>query len=203
MPAAQLASAILETTINKLLSMDEQSAQRLAPLAGKQLKVELQELPWPLTFVFNDSIDVLVNAEGEVDCTLRLSLSTLTKLQDTSQLTQLIQNRELELIGDLHVAQSFSVLMKELHIDWEEQLSVYTGDVFAHQTMRSAQQLGQSVKHSAGQFRDLLRDAAIEEKAIAAHPVAVEAFYQDVNQLRADTARFEARLYLLRSKMKS
>lgn len=203
MPAAQLASAILEATINKLLDMDEQSAQRLAPLSGKQLKVELQELPWPLTFVFSDKVDVLVDATAEVDCTLSLSLSTLTKLQDTSQLTQLIQNRELELIGDLHVAQSFSVLMKELHIDWEEQLSVYTGDVFAHQTMRSAQQLGQSVKHSAGQFRDLLRDAALEEKAIAAHPVAVEAFYQDVNQLRADTARFEARLNLLRSKMKS
>src|SRR5690606_20467159 len=105
MPVAQLVTAVIETAINKLLAMDDHSTARLVPLAGKQLKIELREFPWPLTLVFNDKVDVQANSAAEVDCTLKLSISTLNKLQDTSQLTQLIQNRELELLGDIHVAQ--------------------------------------------------------------------------------------------------
>ncbi|WP_416306516.1 ubiquinone biosynthesis accessory factor UbiJ [Neptunicella sp. SCSIO 80796] len=200
MPVAQLVTAVLESAINKLLSMDEQSAERLRPLTGKQLKVDLRELPWPLTLVFNNHIEIQANSAADVDCTLKLSVGTLNKLQDSSQLTQLIQNRELELLGDIHVAQSFSVLIKDLDIDWEEQLSVYTGDVFAHQTMRTGKRAGAAIKDTALRFESTLRDAAIEEKALAPHPVAVEAFYQGVNQLRADVARFEARLSLFQQK---
>ncbi|MBC3766577.1 ubiquinone biosynthesis accessory factor UbiJ [Neptunicella marina] len=200
MPAAQLAGAFIESAINKLLSLDPASQKRLIALNGKQLVVAVKELPWPLTFIFNDKISLLMTAAEQPDCRIALSLSTLNKLKDTSQLTRLIQERELELIGDIHVAQSFSVLLNELDIDWEEQLSVYTGDVVAHQTIYGAKQLVARFKEHGQQLQQGLSDALIQEKQLIAHPMAIEQFSQAVNQLRSDTERLDARLKRLSQK---
>ncbi|MDN4502121.1 SCP2 sterol-binding domain-containing protein [Alteromonadaceae bacterium BrNp21-10] len=194
MPAAQLVTAALETFINSVLQLDEQSQQRLLPLAEKQLCVELQEFPWPITFVFSDRIDLLVNSDAQADCLMRLSVQTLPQLQDNSQLTQLIQDRKLELIGDIHVAQSFSLLLKELDIDWEEQLARYTGDVVAHQSMQLFKSAQQQFSTRMQSFGSMLSEGALQEKRIAVAALEVKAFNQQVNDLRADTARLEAHL---------
>ena len=194
MPVAQLFTAGLEAVMNKVLAFDEQSQQRLKPLNGKQLRVELNELPWPLTFVFSQRIDVLAEADSQADCMMRMSMQTLPQLQDSSQLTQLIQDRKLELIGDIHVAQSFSVLLKELDIDWEQQLANYTGDVVAHQSVQWVKQARSSFVSHLDSVLNTLSEGALQEKRLAVPAPEVEQFNQQVNVLRGDVARLEARL---------
>jgi ubiquinone biosynthesis accessory factor UbiJ len=201
MSAPQLLTAGIELALNNLLSLDPDSRQRLVPLNGRRLQVKLHELPWPLTFAFSNRVDVLAN-EQQVDCTIELSVATLQKMQDISQLSQLIQQKELSLNGDMHTAQSFSNLFKELNIDWEEQLSRYTGDVIAHQSFKTARHLHHTALSRLQRFGEILRDTAMDEKQITAHPLAVEDFSEQVNQLRSDVARFEARLLQLEQRPK-
>lgn len=201
MPAAQLATAAIERILNHLLKLDPDARAGLKGLANKQLKVTIFELPWPIVFHFSDRIDVLTtpkDAEAEsVDCHIQLSLNTLSSLQDTSQLSRLIQQNELILEGDLNVAQGFSNLIKHIDIDWEEQLSRYTGDVVAHTLFKTGKHIVGSMKDQAAQLMTTLSEGAIEEKRIAAHPIAVSTFCDEVNDLRSDAARLEARLALL------
>lgn len=202
MPMPQLLAGALELALNKVLALDPRSQLRLAALDGKRMRIKLQELPWPLTFAFSSRIDVLMDEEQQVDCEMALSLSHINEMQDPANISALIQDKKLSLNGDMHTAQSFSALMKELDIDWEEHLSRYTGDVFAHESVRLVKNLHQRAKGHFQQLGQIIKDGALQEKQLAAHPLAVEDFSQAVNQLRADTARFEARLNQLEQKAK-
>ena len=206
MPFAQLMTSGIELAMNQLLKLDDDSQQRLKKLSGKSLQVTIKELPWPLLFSFSEQIDVrtVVTSEQDseptsepVDCLIELNLETLPKLKDSSQLTQLIQQKQLNLIGDIYVAQTFSALLKDLHVDWEEQLSVYTGDVVAHQTFTSMRALFDTAKTQIEQGAIVLGEHLTQNDAIAVKPSEMMEFSRGVVRLRSATERLSARIALL------
>lgn len=206
MPIAQVATGVIETVLNKLLSLDENSHQRVLNLAGKQLKVNLTEIPWPIVFHFSDQINVMAehpDSPLHADCSLTMSIATLQKLQEVSQITALIQQKELLLEGDLNVAQGFSQLLTQLDIDWEEQLSHYTGDVIAHSIFATGNTALEDTKSRLRRLLNTVREGVIEEKQLAAHPIMVLDFCDQVDQVRSQAARLEARLNLLEQSQSS
>jgi len=198
--------------MNQLLKLDDDSQQRLKKLAGKSLQVTIKELPWPLLFTFSDQIDVraVITVDNNVgpisepvDCLIELNLETLPKLKDSSQLTQLIQQKQLNLIGDIYVAQTFSALLKDLDIDWEEQLSGYTGDVVAHQTFASMRTLFDKAKTQIEQGAIELGEHLTQSNSIAVKPSEVIEFSKGVTRLRSATERLSARIALLEQAKKT
>ncbi|MFQ3197653.1 MAG: ubiquinone biosynthesis protein UbiJ [Paraglaciecola sp.] len=209
MPLAQLFSAGIEFSLNQLLRLDPDSSLKLKKLTGKQLQVSVRELPWPLLFSFSEQIDVMaLPGDGEssvpdeaanliVDCHISLALETLSELRDSSKISQLIQQNKLTLEGDILVAQRFSSLIKELDIDWEEQMSKYTGDVVAHQSFTSIKSLFFIAGQQLQDFGQQLAHNLTQEDAIAAAKPAVDDFCEQVNELRSAVERLDARLSLL------
>jgi ubiquinone biosynthesis protein UbiJ len=206
MPFAQLMTSGIELAMNQLLKLDDDSQQRLKKLAGKSLQVTIKELPWPLLFTFSDQIDVraVITPDNDiepisepVDCLIELNLETLPKLRDSSQLTQLIQQKKLNLIGDIYVAQTFSALLKDLDIDWEEQLSGYTGDVVAHQTFSSMRALFDTAKTQIEKVAIELGEHLTQSNSIAVKPSEMMGFSRGVTRLRSATERLSARIALL------
>jgi ubiquinone biosynthesis protein UbiJ len=206
MPFAQLLTSGLELGINQLLTLDPASQPRLKKLQGKQLKVTVRELPWPLIFSFSERIDVMTEQvldespagqQLSVDCHIELALETLPELKDSSKISQLIQQNKLVLHGDINVAQAFSGLIKELDIDWEEQLSQYTGDVFAHQAFANMKAVFLSAQENMQKFSASLSETLMAEPAVGISAIQVSAFCDQVNELRSAAQRLEARLAIL------
>ena len=206
MPFAQLVTSGIELAMNQLLKLDDDSQQRLKKLSGKSLQVAIKELPWPLLFTFSEQIDVRTVFASDkdldpipepADCLIELDLETLPKLKDSSQLTKLIQQKQLSLIGDIYVAQTFSALLKDLDIDWEEQLSGYTGDVVAHQTFTSMRTMFDTAKAQIEQSTIELGERLTQSDSIAVKPSEVIEFSRDVSVLRSATERLSARVALL------
>ncbi len=205
MPFPQLVTSGLELAMNKLLKLDPDSQARLQKLAGRSLQVTIDELPWPLLFRFSEQIDlgvVMPKSADEPqasapDCLIELNLETLPKLQDTSQLTQLIQQKKLNLIGDIYVAQTFSSLIKDLDIDWEEQLSKYTGDVVAHQTFASFKSVFEKAKINLNQSAEKMTARLTKDDSIAVSQNEVILFSDEVSELRSSTERLAAKIALL------
>jgi ubiquinone biosynthesis protein UbiJ len=206
MPFAQLVTSGVELAMNQWLKLDDDSQQRLKKLSGKSLQVTIKELPWPLLFSFSEQIDVrtVVTPENDsepspepVDCLIELNLETLPKLKDSSQLTQLIQQKQLNLIGDMYVAQTFSALLKDLDVDWEEQLSHYTGDVMAHQTFTTMRALFDTAKSQIEQGAIELGEHLTQSNSIAVKPSEMLEFSRSVNDLRSASERLSARIVLL------
>ncbi|MCF2949214.1 SCP2 sterol-binding domain-containing protein [Paraglaciecola aquimarina] len=198
MPLPQLVTSGIELALNKVLLLDPDSQGRLRKLSGRSLQVKVNELPWPLMFSFSSQIDVRIASQDPqdtiADCLIELNLETLPKLKDSSQLTQLIQQKKLNLIGDIYVAQTFSSLMKDLDIDWEEQLAKYTGDVVAHQTFSSTKTLFKKAKFNLEQTAEKLAENLRQPNSVSITQNEMILFSEDVNDLRSHTERLAARI---------
>ena len=211
MPASALFAATLESSINKLLALDSDSKARLNALDGSRMTAFLSPIPFGITLVFSDKVDVLiehgdfeeVKAQlGANDCCIKTSLDTLPALKETSQLTRLIQQQALFLEGELNVAQQVSSLFKDLDIDVEELIAIRTNDVFAHQSMKTVKAFHEKSMSMLANMSDVFGNALVEEKKLAAHKLAVMHLSDEVSALRDSTERLDARLRDLEERLK-
>jgi len=187
-----MVTAVIETSLNQLLALDKQSPERLRKLTGKVLKLELRELK-PLWFVFSERrLDVLARFEGEADAVLSLSLTALGLLKEPSALT--IREEKLDLSGDPQLVQAFSALLGELDIDWEEELSRYTGDVVAHTLCSGARQARRFVGRELCRSQRQVAEYLTEEARLAPGPLEVASFNDDVEELAQQMKAIELRL---------
>jgi ubiquinone biosynthesis protein UbiJ len=161
------------------------------------IQVHLREFNKSLTFVFSHQLDVLANYEGESDCYLSLSLSVLPELKDQANITKLIKQDKLELEGDIQLAQKFSALLTDCKPDIEEWLSRVTGDVVAHTAVQGAKNLFGFIASQASKHQDHFGQVLTEEWKIAPPPLAIAAFCDDVDDVRSQVERLNARLNAL------
>lgn len=181
----QLLCALAEKLLARLISMDPAARTYLAKLQGKQLAFTLQELP--VTLVLTATADtILLNQHHETtDCAITTDLASLRQLSDPSQLTRLIRADVLQIDGDIQVAQQFSHFLQQLHPDWEQALSRYTGDALAHKIARILQQLHQSLQLKSAELQQLTTELVQDELQLSPTPPEVQVFSEQVSQLHS------------------
>ena len=181
----QLICATLEKVLHKVVAMDPASPVLLQKVQGKQLALQLQELPW--RFVLSATSEtLLLNQHNEkVDCVIATDLATLQKLNDPSQLTRLIKQDKLQIDGDLQVAQQFSSLLQQLNPDWEQQLSLWLGDALAHKVATAIEQLQGYIQAQLQQLEQATTELAQDELALSPTQAEMNQFSRDVSQLQA------------------
>ena len=205
MPAVQLLHGVIETAINKALTLSSNANQVLSPLHGKVCVIYLQELSHSLCFHFDATrVDVLADSNQAYNnmpedlpsnyCWVSVSVFALDKLKQNNQLTKLIKSGQLDFAGDLSILQNVSALFSNIDIDLEEVMSNYIGDPAAYQLNATGKQVITALKHQFGLLANTLSDAALDEKPIAVRHIMVVNFSDEVNELRAATDRLEARL---------
>ena len=192
MPTAQLTCAVIERVVNSILKLDPGSSDRLEPLYGKAIRIQLTELSFPLVFTFAENV-VLMSHHEPVCCDIQGAIPDLLELRDSSQISHLIQQHKVKLDGDLQTAQRFASVLEKLDIDWPEQLAKYSGDVIAHQFSNWVISAKNKLKQQVRAKSEIARDALVIEKALLVSNTQMSEYRQQVEQLRADTARLEAR----------
>ncbi|GAL05616.1 SCP2 domain-containing protein [Photobacterium aphoticum] len=194
MPVDALVTGAVETALNTLIKEDEDSQRRLARLRGKIIRVTLNELNKQLIFVFSQQVDVLGAYEGDVDCALALNVSVLPELRQQANLTQLIKADKLSIDGDVQLAQQFSTLLSGLKPDVEEKLSHYTGDIVAHTLVSGAKQGVRWLQKGVARQQRYVAEVITEEWKLAPQALEIAYFADQVDDLKSDVARCEARL---------
>lgn len=201
MPFEPLVTAVIETSLNTLIKDDPNLGRRLARLKGQVIQVHLKELNKTLTFVFSQQIDVLANYEGKPDCYLSLHLSVLPELREQANITKLIKQDKLVLEGDIQLAQKFSQLMTDCKPDIEEWLSRVTGDVVAHTVVQGAKNVGSLLTSQFNKHQNHLSQVLTEEWRIAPAPLEIAYFCDQVDEVKSQAARLEAKLAALLEKI--
>lgn len=196
-----LVTAVIETSLNTLIKDDPNLGRRLARLKGQVIQVHLKELNKTLTFVFSQQIDVLANYEGKPDCYLSLHLSVLPELREQANITKLIKQDKLVLEGDIQLAQKFSQLMTDCKPDIEEWLSRVTGDVVAHTVVQGAKNVGSLLTSQFNKHQNHLAQVLTEEWRIAPAPLEIAYFCDQVDEVKSQAARLEAKLAALLEKI--
>ncbi|MCK6265557.1 SCP2 domain-containing protein [Vibrio sp. ZSDE26] len=200
MPFDPLVTAVVETSLNRLIQDDPELGRRLTRLKGQVIQVHLKELNKTLTFVFSQQIDVLADYEGEPDCFLSLNLSVLPELREQANITDLIKQDKLDLRGDIQLAQKFAQLMKDCKPDVEEWLSRLTGDVVAHSVVQGAKNVSFFLKKQACKQQSHLAQVLTEEWQITPPPLEIAYFCDQVDTLASQAERIEKQLNKLLEK---
>ncbi|GHB78726.1 SCP2 domain-containing protein [Psychrosphaera saromensis] len=196
----QLAHSFIEPSINKLLSFDDKASQKLAKLENKSLSVCLTDLSLNIKLqVLNNKVLLSSNIDG-YDCLVTTSSQYLRSLSDASQLTKLIKQDNLELDGDLAIAQSFSELLINNDIDWQELLSSYFGDAMAHKIATGIKALASNIKIKSKDMDYTLSTAMTEELKLTPHFNEVNLFIDQVDVLSAKTDKLAATINSLIAK---
>ena len=188
---------IFSRVLNRYIALDPQA--NIKPLAGSVLCLDLQGTGKRVYFHFTE-MDVVVNADydDKPDVTLIASPVDIAKLFASKENRLLDDNVRIE--GKIRVAQDVQALFSSLDIDWEEQLSKLTGDVFAHHATRVVTELSGVLKDIAKTMRLNTVEYLQEEAQVLAVPERVNYFCESVDSLAMQTDRLEARIAQLKKK---
>jgi ubiquinone biosynthesis protein UbiJ len=192
------ALATFEQLLNQILRLDPESSTRLAEMFGQVIQIDITGLGFSLYLIPEPhGIALLSHYEGEPDCLLRGSPWDLATLNNDRNSTDQLFQGAVTIEGDTALAQKFGDLIQGLDIDLEDQLSRLTGDIAAHEIgnlVRGALNWGKRVNQTAEQN---LTEYLQEELRLLPGPYELSPFLSDVDHLRDDLERLEARIQRL------
>jgi len=188
LPTAALAA--LEAALNRYLALDPESLERLRPLAGRVVAVEVVGAGVTLHLLpVVDGIRLYGAFDGEAEATLRGTPVALLRLGRGAA----PEAAGVTMAGDTALAEAVRRTLVEAEIDWEGHLARLTGEGVAHRVGDFAREMqAWREKVATNIRRDIAAHFQEERRDLPTRP-EVDAFYSEVERLRADTERLEAR----------
>ncbi|WP_094751578.1 ubiquinone biosynthesis accessory factor UbiJ [Psychromonas sp. CD1] len=187
--------AMLETSLNKLQQFDKSSKVQRKQLAENIIGITFKEFNQTLYFVISEQqIDVLNIYEGHVDCFIQLSVFALNDLKNNQKLTELIRNEQLDIVGDIQLAQQFAQLLTVIDIDWEALLADKIGDVLAHKFFYLINKGNKNIKNKFKNKKNNQLSLLLAEKNISPAPLEVAFFCDQVTEIEQQLLDLEARI---------
>ena|SRR3990167_5227974 len=195
----QYSLTILQKALNKAMGLDDSMSAKLLLLEGKIIQIIIVPLRVHFFITFAAGEMVLIeNAPRDPDTVIESSPLGLIRLSllPVSKARSLFHD-EVKLSGDIELGQQIKKLVDELDIDWEGHLAQFTGDVVAYQ-------IGSLVRRGRAFKKDMttslcnnVTDYLHEELRSFPPKEELNDFYDDVDQLTADTERLAAQINCL------
>ncbi len=197
------ALAGLEQAVNAALALDPKTVERLGRLQGKVIAIELQGIGIRLLLQPEQTgIRLMGHYDGVIDTTLRGAPFALMRMS-TGRTGEGMFKGGVVIDGDVELGQQIQRIFERLDIDWEEHLSRLTGDIIAHQLGNSVRDLFNWGERSAEHLGHDTADYLQEETEILPMPWEVEGFIEEVDTLRSDVDRLEARVKRLQRNLEA
>ncbi len=185
----------LENVLNRGLPRSPRARQLCLQLAGKSLAIEVRDIT-RVRLSSTGSTLALSVSEAPAEATLSGGpLALLGLLGGSPQ--PLLQRGDLIMGGDTQLAQSFRELLTLLRPDAEEELSLFVGDVPAHQLGRLARSGLAFGRKAAATAVTNAAEYLAHERAELVPRAEGEQFLRGVDAVREDVDRLQARLELL------
>ena len=189
----------LERLINHLLSLDRETLDDLEGLSGKVVQLELLNTAQPVTSLIIHEHGVRVDPEyaGTGDVLIRgTPLDLLVYMRSSTGDRQTVTGN-LEIRGDLGLAQDFQRLLRRFEVDWEEQAARLVGATLARKASGIAAMSADFLRHLKSKIEMDLSEYVLYEAEVLPERDEVERFNNSVDTLRDDLERLKQRFYKL------
>lgn len=195
-----LLTSSLETVVNTALNYDPASQKKLAGISDI---LAIESTAPALSLYCHGSADgIRFMAHCESSVTTRLRGTPIALLALLKQPTSLA-NSGVELAGSVALLQQWQSVIQELDIDWEDAISTVLGDIAGPMLANKLRTGSSWVKDQQTQHTQLLKEYLPEELRVIPSKAELESFYQEVNSLKLDTDRLNARFDSLANKLKN
>jgi ubiquinone biosynthesis protein UbiJ len=179
---------------NRQIRVKTPARELAAELQGSVVGIRVRNTALTMYFHVNDGeISLTRDFAGVPDAVITGSLLTLAQMAGQSGASA-VRDGSLELTGDAAVAQSFQRLLWHARPDVEEELSSIIGDVAAHGLGELARSVAHWSREASSTLHQNLREYLQEEQRSVPARYEVDRFRDQVEAMRDDVARLEARL---------
>lgn len=186
----------LAHSINAYLDLDPESQPRLAKLYGKIITIEFLPLLFSFQCRFTEKGITIQNDDPTVipNATLRgTPLQMLGVLLEKDNRQHFFAN-DVVIEGDAEFGQEVVELFDRMQIDWEEHLSHVVGDIPAYHASQLTKQIASWLGTIKESFSHDINEYIHEEAKWMPSDEALQDFFAEIDTLRMDTDRMEARI---------
>ena len=188
-----------ELALNAALAHDPESQSKLIQFDQRCIAIDISDMDKVIHVQFiQDKLALSLDADSEADLTITGKAFTLAKLgSDPDSLF----SADIDIHGDVQFAKQLRDLLDGFDFDWEAQLARFTGDTLAYPIAHGVRQFGRCANDSHQSMQLNIAEYLKEEALILPDESQVNVFLSDVDTLRADTERLEARIARLKKTM--
>lgn len=193
----------IENILNSYLHL-KQASSLPGQLVGKTLGVHLRGLS--LTFYIIFAEQKIYVSQGLIyspDLMISAPPFTLLSIATQNDISQALQEPELELKGDATLALTFKQFLDKLEIDWEHYFSLILGPSIGTKTQSLLRQCRQQAAYKHQSCETNLRDYLQYELSLTPTPQDLEDFYQQIDELKMAVDLCTSRLQHLQKRFKN
>ena len=190
--------SISTRALQHLISQNSWTNAMLQPFAGKSVQFNISLVSSTVVILENGSL-AIAGATNTPDATVTIPISLLPRLISKDESAKMHINIE----GDTHLAAELAKVFANMRWDYEDDLSKVVGDIPANKIGEFSRKTVNAVKETTTNLAEMLSEYWQEEKPMIAKKRHIETFNEQVDTLRADTARFEKKLQKLTQKLNS
>ncbi len=162
-------------------------------LDGTTVAVRVRDTALAMFFqISDDTIVLAADSDADPDVLINGSLLTLARMAG-SRGEDALRDGSLELTGNIETAKAFQELLNYAKPDIEEELSSLMGDAAAHRLGEFAKGVGRWSRDARSTMGANIREYLQEESRDLPSRYEVERFTAQLESLRDDVARLEAR----------
>lgn len=183
-----------EKMLNRIISLDEATQISLTTLAGKIIEVDALDTGFVLFIMPSaDGVKLAFNYTDKPDVAIKAKPSALLGMLTAEKFGA----GDVEINGNVGLAQKFQSILRSMEIDWEEYLSQYVGDITAHQMGNIARRMQSFVRATAKTIGLDVSEYLRYEKEVVVDESELDVFIDAVDQLRNDVERLQQRIQRL------
>lgn len=184
--------------LNRNISETTPARELCRQLDSKTVAIRVRDTALAMYFDINDEV-LTLGSESEVDPDVILTGSLLTLARMAAPAVQAsdgaaIRDGTLDITGDAYTAQRFQQLLHYARPDIEEELSQVFGDAAAHRAGEFARGVRAWASNARTTIGSNISEYLQEESSEVPSRYQVDRFASDVDSLRDDVARLEARI---------
>lgn len=195
-PLPGILAAMLESAINRLLDLDDDTPARLDRLEGRMLQLDLEGVGITLFFAFNGrQVEVGTRSSYESDTVISGSPAALFAMAVPEEMGNWgSPGSRVTITGDANLARDLERLFSRLDPDWEGRLSRIFGDVWGHQVasgLRAGMEQARGTAESAG---SMLSEYIEQNQSPVIRREEFDEFAEEVEDTRQSLEQLETRI---------
>jgi ubiquinone biosynthesis protein UbiJ len=188
-----------ETAINKALKFDPATQAKLSALSPKVLALHFESPSFAIYVRFMDGIQLLSHYEDEPEAALKGPVSAFINLARNEDKQAALMQSDIQIQGSSQLALSLADVMGQLDVDFEAMISEITGPVAAHIIGKNLRSLTSWFKGTADKLKQDSVEYVRDELQLAPHKLEGESRFSDIQRIKMDTERLEARIQRLKT----
>ncbi len=185
-------SRLMTSAIQKLIHYDHASIKKLKPLAGKNVKLNIQPIDQSVILMIKpDTIEISTDYDLEVHTTISGKPSSLFAMSTNQHVPGL---SGVTINGDATTGQFVADFLKQLKPDWEEAWSDLLGEVPGYHVSNIINGLLSAGKGFAQSVKNSSKEYLMEENKELITPDEMDEFLDQVDDLSADVTQLARKI---------